>query len=101
MISAMTQPGAFIICIDDNPTSCQLKHIKYDDDLDGLKKGSLYTVRSIEIWERSISGFIVVVDEINRKRDPQGFDISRFKPAILPRCLTSILTSAKLHDLVD
>lgn len=92
MISPHTPPGTYIVCIDDIANGQYNKSsVK---NLDGLKKGSVYTVKNIEPYDNTLSGFIVVLNEIRRRvKEVDGYDIARFKKLELPKSITSLLTN--------
>jgi hypothetical protein len=88
MLSPHTPPGTKVVCID--PISV-------------LELHAIYTV--IEIFrgfdDYGRKGMGVRLEEIPEDRLGEGgWGLHRFKPAVLPKCLTDCLTSTKTPELV-
>lgn len=76
--------GAHVVCIDDNLYSFQYPGIEYaNDDLDGLTKGIVYTIRDIFV-DPFFDDLTFRLEEIYRQPSIEdyepGFDARRFRP---------------------
>ncbi len=67
--------------------------------LDGLQQGHIYTVKAIYPTGRAISGFAVLLHEIERDLG-QGWAIDRFRYLELPPCITDSLKAQPAEDEV-
>jgi hypothetical protein len=100
MISPHTPPGTKVACIDDRyHTSYNAPRNVGAGDMDGLRKGHVYTVQSIERDDYVKDGFAVVLVEIRRKlagRDwGHGFALERFRYVGLPKILREMEIGGK------
>lgn len=76
--------GQKIVCINDEVGAFPVPGKNHFGDLEGLTKGNIYTISSIEIcdWSKRL---VLVLAEVKRKPFPgalysPGFDYRRFKP---------------------
>ena len=103
MISPNTLPGTHIVCIIDTEGAFRVPNItKYRLGLQGLTKGRIYTVRGIEPTIYGINKFSVILNEIDRialgSQKARGYDIGRFKIAVLPKSITSLLENVPIKE---
>ena len=101
MLSPHTPPGTRVVCIDDESLGrYNVRRSAYG--LDGLTKGETYTVKRIEAFHLTTSGFLVVLAEVTRPRGRiAGFALERFRRVDLPECLTSLLNVAPTDSGAD
>lgn len=93
--------GDKVVCVDDRPSGLP----GTDADLDGLRRGSVYTIRSIGQVPgyHPAAGLIVInLTEIHRRvrgssNNEIGFDARRFRPVQTRKTDISQFT-AMLHD---
>jgi hypothetical protein len=90
MISPYTPPGTKLICIDANSHGLYDVYMNPTKGLDGLSLGHVYSVGQVTVDDGSISGYTVVLDEIERSGPRPGFALQRFRPFDLPKCLRDI-----------
>jgi hypothetical protein len=96
MISSHTAPGTKVICID---ADCDGKYMSapWIGGLGSLKEGEIYTVKATYPTDRAISGFAVLLYEIERDQD-QGWAIDRFRYLDLPSCISDALNAQPMPD---
>jgi hypothetical protein len=96
MISPHTPAGTKIVCVDASPNGKYTSAI-WIGGLDGLQQGGIYTVKAIYPTDRAISGFAVLLQEIERDRN-QGWAIDRFRYLELPSSITETLRAQAARD---
>jgi hypothetical protein len=91
MISPHTPAGTKVVCID---ASADGKYMSatWVGGLGGLQEAGVYTVKAIYPTDRAISGFGVLLHEIERYGG-QGWAIDRFRYLELPFCLMDALNA--------
>lgn len=95
--------GDRVVCVDDEPHDRYSPWAATGNNLDGLKKGRVYTIRKIGLYSH-YNTLLVWLDEIVRpKRGPiarqygeVGFDPRRFRP-VQPRKTDISVFEALLH----
>jgi hypothetical protein len=106
--------GQKVVCVDDSceapGTVCTMpsghQFVIRCSDLDGLTKGTIYTVAAVKRWHGEVD---LVLSEIKRTRDddgdPEGFRATRFRPVQERKQSTetgmSILRSLLKSERVD
>lgn len=109
MISPMTAPGTKVVCVDDEKDRGRFtpSGLIIVGDLDGLRRGFVYTVSSIQRDPRISGQYLVVLAEICRRviagndYHLPGYSLARFKLAALPSCLTDTLTRTKIQESLE
>lgn len=103
MISPKTPAGTRIVCVNDTG-SFNPPHLAGNNDLEGLTKGRVYTVKRIEFvqWAGQPA---VVLREIVRRRGfglhSDGYALARFELAALPKAITDCLEVVDLPLIID
>ncbi len=77
MISPHTPPGTKVVCVDVSSDGKYMSSF-WIGGLGGLQEGHIYTVKEIYPTQRAISGFAVLLHEIDRDGG-QGWAINRFR----------------------
>lgn len=99
MISPHTPAGTKVVCIDadaDGKYMCAT----WVGGLGSLQEGGVYTVKAIYPTRRAISGFGVLLHEIERD-EGHGWAIDRFCYLDLPLCLTDALNARPVKDKAE
>jgi hypothetical protein len=96
MISPHTSPGTQIVCIDASSNGKYMSAV-WIGGFDGLTEGQIYTVKDIYPTQRAISGFAVLLYEIDRDGG-QGWAIDRFRYLDLPSSITDALNACPVKD---
>jgi hypothetical protein len=101
MISTDTPIGTEIVCINDDTNAFAIPGFSYCGDLDGLKRGEIYTVAGFcnAFDANEIS---VLLREIERPLAfdmPQGFHRARFRRLNLGGLEAHFTSTAKLKDM--
>lgn len=104
MIGTNLPPGTEIVCIDDDFRTTQKPGVIYTNNLDGLTKGKIYTIKEyfIALNEPYKDEIFVCLNEITRpqtnvKHDLPGYSRTRFRRLHLPECLTNLLNTKELE----
>ena len=104
MLSPNTAPGTKVVCID--ASSSKNFGIKGTvgpyDAAKYLELYKVYTVTRVNQHDKAMTGFSVELAEIPPRRSRDlGFSTARFKPAVLPKELTSLLEVVEVKDKED
>jgi hypothetical protein len=99
MISPFTKSGTEVVCVNDELWRYTIPGFNYRGSLDGLTKGSVYTVSQIvKAGEGSYSDHEIILREIRRPGERQGFAIERFRYLDLAG-LDALLTQSIINPL--
>ena len=105
MLSPNTAPGTKVVCIDASSSKNFGINVKVAEPYDAAKYLELYkvyTVTRVNQHYKSKTGFSVELAEIPpRDAGDLGFSTARFKPAVLPKELTSLLEVVEVKDKED
>lgn len=106
MIGTNLPSGTEIVCIDDDFHTTQKPGVIYTNNLDGLTKGKIYTIKE---YFATSSGphkdeIFVCLNEITRpktnaKHHYPGYSRARFRRLYLPECLTNLLNTKELKTV--
>jgi hypothetical protein len=99
MISPHTSPGTKVVCIDANSDGKYMS-APWIGGLGDLQQGQIYTVKAIYPTDRAISGFAVLLYEIERDQ-VQGWAIDRFRYLDLPSCISDALNVQPVKDKAE
>jgi hypothetical protein len=99
MISPHTPAGTKVVCIDASANGKYMRAI-WIGGLGGLQEQAVYTVKAIYPTRRAISGFGVLLHEIERDGG-QGWAIDRFRYVELPSCLVDALNAQPAKDTAE
>lgn len=97
MIPLNTPPGTEIICINDTQHIFSIPGVRYIEGLDGLQKGSLYTIREWILNPHYNSPAIrlneIIRPSTNSFKVEFGYNPGRFRLLDIHSSLTELLTS--------
>lgn len=85
MISPNTAPGTLVVCVNDGPI---VNELGYTNSAPQLRKYKIYTVERMIALVGDVG---VSVREAATPAPHPCFSRARFKPAVLPSCLTELL----------
>lgn len=96
MLSPMTPPGTLVVCINNGPIPLPNGKIY---DASNLVVGQVYTLdKIIKSKPRGTYIAALLVEVSPTEKGVIGFKLDRFKPAVLPKCLTELLTTAPVKE---